>query len=104
MHKITRKELARRVWLEYASYHGLKDVETILATTFYEIGCALARGEQVQIIGFGTFEVKQRSSLTGINPRTGEPIEIPAHKLPIFRAGTNLKKAVQTDDNACKSF
>lgn len=104
MNTITKKNLAKKLWLDYAAFASIKDIDEMLTALFHEIGRVLAQGNRVQIVGFGTFEVKQRSCLTGINPRTGEPIEIPAHKLPIFRAGTNLKRAVQTDDNACKSF
>ena len=55
---------------------------------------ALVEGDKVQIIGFGTFENRERSARTGHNPRTGEPIEIAASKLPSFKAGKALKEAV----------
>ena len=55
---------------------------------------ALVEGDKVQIIGFGTFENRERSARTGRNPRTGEPIEIAASKLPSFKAGKALKEAV----------
>ena len=55
---------------------------------------ALVEGDKVQIIGFGTFENRERSARTGRNPRTGEKIEIPASKLPSFKAGKALKEAV----------
>lgn len=55
---------------------------------------ALIEGDKVQIIGFGTFENRERSARTGRNPRTGEPIEIAASKLPSFKAGKALKEAV----------
>lgn len=55
---------------------------------------ALVEGDKVQIIGFGTFENRERGARTGRNPRTGEPIEIAASKLPSFKAGKALKEAV----------
>ena len=56
---------------------------------------ALADGEKVALVGFGTFEVKERAARTGKNPRTGEAIEIPASKVPSFKAGAALKNAVK---------
>ena len=54
----------------------------------------LAAGEKVALVGFGTFEVKERAAREGINPRTKEKIEIPASKLPVFKAGKALKEVV----------
>lgn len=56
---------------------------------------ALAKGEQVSLIGFGTFLVRDRKARTGRNPRSNETIEIPAAKIPAFKAGKALKDAVQ---------
>ena len=55
---------------------------------------ALKEGEQVVLVGFGTFSVKQRAARTGRNPRTGEPIDIKAANIPGFKAGKALKDAV----------
>ncbi len=55
---------------------------------------ALKAGDQVSLVGFGTFSVKERSARQGRNPRTGETIEIPASKTPAFKAGKALKDAV----------
>lgn len=55
---------------------------------------ALASGERVQLVGFGSFEVKERSARSGRNPQTGDAIEIAAKKVPVFKAGTALKDAV----------
>ncbi|MBU0567839.1 HU family DNA-binding protein [bacterium] len=55
---------------------------------------ALAGGERVQLVGFGSFEVKERSARSGRNPQTGDAIEIAAKKVPVFKAGTALKDAV----------
>ena len=58
------------------------------------ISNALKGGDQVSLIGFGTFMVKERAARTGRNPRTGESIEIAAAKNPVFKAGKALKDAV----------
>lgn len=55
---------------------------------------ALARGDMVRLVGFGTFEVHDRAGRKGRNPQTGESLRIPARKSPVFRAGRNLKKAI----------
>lgn len=55
---------------------------------------ALKKGDQVALVGFGTFAVKERAARTGRNPRTGDPIEIAAAKIPSFKAGKALKDAV----------
>ena len=54
----------------------------------------IKKGGPVQLIGFGTFEVKERAARTGRNPQTGKAIEIPASKNPVFKAGKTLKDAV----------
>lgn len=58
------------------------------------IGTALKNGDQVALVGFGTFLVKERAARTGRNPQTGAPIEIKAAKVPGFKAGKALKDAV----------
>lgn len=55
---------------------------------------SLSKGEPVVLVGFGTFDVSQRNERTGRNPRTGETITIPATKVPRFKAGKNLKEAI----------
>ena len=63
-------------------------------TMLDSISKTLANGDQVTLVGFGTFSVKARAARTGRNPRTGEPIDIPAAKVPGFKAGKALKDAV----------
>ena len=63
-------------------------------TMLDSISKTLANGDQVTLVGFGTFSVKDRAARTGRNPRTGEPIDIPAAKVPGFKAGKALKDAV----------
>lgn len=72
-----------------------KDTEAALSATLECIQEALADGEKVQLIGFGTFETKERAARTGRNPRNPkETIAIPAAKQPTFKAGKALKDAV----------
>ena len=71
-----------------------KDAEKALNAVVVTISTALAEGEKIQLIGFGTFEVRAREARTGKNPRTGEVIEIAASKVPAFKAGRALKDAV----------
>ena len=71
-----------------------KDAEAALTATLDTIVETVAAGDKIQITGFGTFEQRQRNARTGINPRTGENIEIAASKVPAFKAGSALKDAV----------
>ena len=71
-----------------------KDAEKALAATLDAITTALAEGDKVQIVGFGSFEVKKKAAHMGRNPRTGETMEIAASKNPTFKAGKALKDAV----------
>ena len=71
-----------------------KDAERVVNATFESITAAMAEGDKVAIAGFGNFEVKTREARVGRNPRTKETIEIPASKLPAFKAAKALKDAV----------
>ncbi len=71
-----------------------KDAETAVNAVFGVIGDALAKGDSVQLIGFGTFGVKERAAREGRNPRTGEVVKIQASKAPVFKAGKALKDKV----------
>ena len=71
------------------------DAATAVDAVFDTITTALKGGTEVRLAGFGTFVVSQRAASEGRNPRTGEKIQIPASKLPKFRAGKGLKDAVQ---------
>lgn len=72
-----------------------KDAEAAVKAVVDSITEALADGEKVALVGFGTFDVKTRAARTGKNPRTGEVIEIPEAKVPSFKAGSALKDAVK---------
>ena len=76
--KITKKEAA-------------KVVNAVLET----ITEALSKGDTVQFVGFGTFSVRKRAAREGRNPRTQQPIKIPATKVPVFRPGKELREAVK---------
>ncbi|MBR4744739.1 MAG: HU family DNA-binding protein [Oscillospiraceae bacterium] len=71
-----------------------KQSEAALTAALNAITDALKAGDRVQLVGFGVFDVKKRPARTGRNPRTNENIEIPASKLPQFKAGKALKDAV----------
>lgn len=71
-----------------------KTTEEVVKATLIAIETALQNGETVKIPGFGTFEIRNRSARVGKNPRTGEMVEIPASKAPVFKAGKVLKDAV----------
>ena len=71
-----------------------KDSEKAVSAVFEAITETLKKGDKVSLVGFGTFEVKERAAKEGINPRTKEKMPIPASKRPAFKAGKALKDAV----------
>ena len=71
-----------------------KDAEKALAATVDAITEAVSTGDKVQLVGFGSFEVKKKAAHMGRNPKTKEAIEIPATRVPVFKAGRALKDAV----------
>ena len=71
-----------------------KDSEAALVAALEAITDALAEGERVQLVGFGSFEVKARAERLGRNPQTGESVAIPPSKSPVFKASKSLKDAV----------
>ena len=71
-----------------------KDAEKAIAAVVASVEEALVKGDKVQLIGFGTFEVRERAARVGRNPQTNEEIKIDASKQPVFKAGAALKKAV----------
>ena len=68
-----------------------RDVERIVNTIFQEITDAMARGERVELRGFGAFSVKQRDARVGRNPRTGEAVDVNAKNVPFFKTGKLLR-------------
>jgi len=71
-----------------------KDTEQVVNAFIETVTDALSREEKVQLVGFGTFEVRRRAARKGINPLTKEPIDIAASKTPVFKAGKVLKDSV----------
>ena len=72
-----------------------KDAEKAVSATLDVITEALQKGDKVSLVGFGTFEVRERKERQGRNPQTREPMTIPASKLPAFSAGKAMKDAVK---------
>ena len=71
-----------------------KDAEKAVVAVFDSIQATLKAGDKVQLVGFGTFETRKRGARTGRNPRSGATIQIPASKVPAFKAGKALKDAI----------
>ncbi len=74
--------------------YSKKDAEKALSTVIDAITDSLKKGEKISLVGFGSFEVKERAARNAINPMTKKPISIPAKKVPAFKAGKALKDAV----------
>lgn len=89
---MTKQELIERM----ADKTGLtkKDCGTALDGFLSTVTEALQAREDVKLVGFGSFEVKLRAARTACNPQTKEPVEIPAHPIPVFKAGKLLKDSV----------
>ncbi|MBO5449270.1 MAG: HU family DNA-binding protein [Ruminococcus sp.] len=74
--------------------YSKKDAEKALSAVVESITDVLAKGDKVTLVGFGTFEVRDRAAKVAKNPATGEPVDVPARKVPAFKAGSALKQAV----------
>ncbi|MDC0705819.1 MULTISPECIES: HU family DNA-binding protein [Priestia] len=72
-----------------------QDSKKAVDALFETISNTLAKEEKIQLLGFGTFEVRERAERTGRNPQTGEEMTIPASKVPAFKPGKELKEAVK---------
>ncbi len=90
---MNKKELVDKV----TKKAGLKkkDVKKVVDMVFETVTDALAKGEKVQLVGFGSFEVRKAASRKGVNPQTKKPITIPARKVPKFKPGKALKEKVK---------
>lgn len=71
-----------------------KDAEAAVNATFDTIVETIANGDKIQLVGFGSFERRERNARVGVDPRTNAKIEIPASKVPAFKAGKAFKEAV----------
>ncbi len=88
---MTKSELIQRIAeLNPHLYH--RDVERIVTTIFEEISEALARGDRVELRGFGAFSVKQRDARVGRNPRTGDAVQVAEKHIPFFKTGKLLRE------------
>ncbi len=88
---MTKSELIQRIAeLNPHLYH--RDVERIVTTIFEEISEALARGDRVELRGFGAFSVKQRNARVGRNPRTGAAVQVAEKHIPFFKTGKLLRE------------
>ncbi|HZF33817.1 MAG TPA: integration host factor subunit beta [Candidatus Angelobacter sp.] len=87
---MTKSELILRIGeLNPHLYH--RDVERIVSTIFDEISAALARGDRVELRGFGAFSIKKRDARLGRNPRTGAPVPVSQKTIPFFKTGKQLR-------------
>ena len=75
----------------------LRDVESIINAILDEITAALARGDRVELRGFGAFSVKQRNARVGRNPRTGERVEVDEKVVPFFKTGKEMRERLNTE-------
>lgn len=94
---MTKSELITRL-AEVNPHLYLRDIETLVDTVFDEITEALARGDRVELRGFGAFSVKERDARVGRNPRTGESVDVPAKRLPFFKTGKGLRDRLNDDE------
>lgn len=94
---MTKSELIQRL-AERNPHLYQRDVEKIVTTIFDEITDALARGDRVELRGFGAFSVKRRDARTGRNPRTGESVDVDEKVIPFFKTGKQLRERLNTDE------
>lgn len=93
---MTKSELIARL-AERNPHLYQRDVERIVSTIFDEISAALARGDRVELRGFGAFSVKKRDARVGRNPRTGDPVEVDQKAVPYFKTGKQLRDILNFD-------
>ncbi len=93
---MTKSELIQRL-AERNPHLYLRDVEKIVETVFNEITDALAKGDRVELRGFGAFSVKHRDARTGRNPRTGEAVHVESKRLPFFKTGKALRERLNEE-------
>jgi len=90
---MTRSELIASL-AEDNPHLTVAEVERIVSTLFDEMTAALARGERVELRGFGAFTVKARQARAGRNPRTGETVQVAQKAVPFFKAGKELRERI----------
>jgi integration host factor subunit beta len=90
---MTKRELIEKL-ADQIKDLSLKDAEIIVNTVFDTMTEALAAGDRIEIRGFGSFQVKERRSREGRNPRTGDKVEVDSKRVPFFKVGKELKERV----------
>jgi integration host factor subunit beta len=80
-----------------------RDVETIVNAILNEITSAMARGDRVELRGFGAFSIKQRPARTGRNPRTGEHVKVDGKVVPFFKTGKEMRQRLNKGDAPVKA-
>lgn len=93
-----RSELVARLADKY-SHLQPHDLEKAVSVILDEIADALARGDRVELRGFGAFSVRQRDARRGRNPRTGETVQVPAKAVPFFKAGKELRARINNGED-----
>lgn len=76
-----------------------KDAERLVEIVFESIIDTLNQGEKIELRGFGSFRVRERGARRGRNPKTGDPVDIPAKRVPYFKPGKELKELINEDEN-----
>jgi integration host factor subunit beta len=94
---MTKSDLIKRL-AEANPHLYVRDIERIVATIFEEISAALARGDRVELRGFGAFSVRDRGARVGRNPRTGDEVRVPDKSVPYFKTGKELRQRLNVSD------
>jgi len=93
---MTRTELIAQLTAHYPQFTA-KDIELAVKAILEALGTALAKGERIEIRGFGSFGLNYRPPRKGRNPRTGEAVSVPAKNVPHFKPGKELRERVDTN-------
>ncbi|MFO1038281.1 MAG: integration host factor subunit beta [Geminicoccaceae bacterium] len=94
---MTKSDLIKRL-ADSNPHLYMRDLERIVGTVFEEISAALARGDRVELRGFGAFSVRGRNARIGRNPRTGDEVTVPDKMVPYFKTGKELRERLNTAD------
>src|SRR3954454_5501077 len=98
---MTKSELVQKL-AEANPHLYQRDIEAIVTAIFHEIAAALARGDRVELRGFGAFSVKRRDARVGRNPRTGDSVQVAEKQVPFFKTGKQLRDRLnQADSMPC---
>ena len=96
---MTKRELIEQVIAAQADLPRA-EVEGLVNAVFETLSGSMVRGERIEIRGFGSFIVKNRDARTGLNPKTGASVEVPAKRVPVFKAGKELRERVDAETEA----